>query len=318
MLEYAIIFFLLIVVGSLLFLLIKSGYFEPQKKKEEEKRWEDRIRSLETDFKQEKQKLDSEITEHKLKLAEEKNQVSMDYIREMKIFKHGQTLAIEKEIEDLKSSKILAAQKQAEREVEDILLRKVNRVNKLQEELTEHETDFQKRIEDMKSLESAAIAARIREYEEANKESFYKIQVSEEDIIEIEELEEILPRLRNPLPLRVAIYNIYYKDAVRDMSTRICGQNRVTGIYKITHIETGQCYIGQSVDIANRWQQHCKRGAGADQPTGSKLYPEMMKHGIHSFRFEIIEVVPDDKLNAREKFWGEYFGSKVFGYSIKN
>ena len=28
------------------------------------------------------------------------------------------------------------------------------------------------------------------------------------------------------------------------------------GIYKITCNETGKCYIGQSIDIENRWLQH--------------------------------------------------------------
>jgi len=27
------------------------------------------------------------------------------------------------------------------------------------------------------------------------------------------------------------------------------------------------CYIGQAVDIAERWKQHIKRGIGADPPT---------------------------------------------------
>jgi hypothetical protein len=44
----------------------------------------------------------------------------------------------------------------------------------------------------------------------------------------------------------------------------------------------------------------------------------MQKHGIYNFKFEIIEQVPETKLSEREKYWSEYFGAKVFGYSIKN
>ena len=33
----------------------------------------------------------------------------------------------------------------------------------------------------------------------------------------------------------------------------IIGCDYVTGIYKITSKDTGKCYIGQSIDIENRW-----------------------------------------------------------------
>jgi len=39
------------------------------------------------------------------------------------------------------------------------------------------------------------------------------------------------------------------------------------GIYKITNINNGKVYIGQAVNIAERWRQHIKRGVGADPPT---------------------------------------------------
>ena len=31
---------------------------------------------------------------------------------------------------------------------------------------------------------------------------------------------------------------------------------KIVGVYKITNIKTGQCYIGKSKDIKNRWKQH--------------------------------------------------------------
>ena len=174
------------------------------------------------------------------------------------------------------------------------------------------------RIEVLKSQELAAIQARIRQYEEINKEDFYTINLSPADVDEIADLRTILYRFRNPLPLRKAIYDVYYKNPINDMISRVTQGRRITGIYKITNIENGMCYIGQSVDIGARWLQHCKRGAGIDEKTQLKIYAAMEEFGLENFKFEIIEEVAEENLSKQEKYWSEFFGAKVFGYSIRN
>ena len=77
------------------------------------------------------------------------------------------------------------------------------------------------------------------------------------------------------------------------------------------------CYVGQAVNIADRWKQHIKRGLGAETPTKNKLYPAMAEFGVENFTFEIIEECDKAKLNDREDYWQEYFKAKEFGYSIK-
>jgi len=95
------------------------------------------------------------------------------------------------------------------------------------------------------------------------------------------------------------------------------GSKKITGIYKITEIESQRCYVGQAVDVAQRWKQHIRRGVGADPPTRNKLYPAMMELGVENFTFELIEECPQEKLNEREDYWQDYFQAKEFGYSIK-
>lgn len=148
-------------------------------------------------------------------------------------------------------------------------------------------------------------------------ERAYMIQLDPSEISEISELTPIIDKLKNPLPLKKAIYSIYYQQKVTDLISRVVGKGRVTGIYKITHIESGKTYVGQSVDIANRWRQHCRRGIGADTPTNNKLYPAMNQFGLHAFKFEVVEVVEPERLNEAEKYWQDFFGSKEFGYSMK-
>ena len=77
------------------------------------------------------------------------------------------------------------------------------------------------------------------------------------------------------------------------------------------------CYVGQAINIAERWKQHIKRGIGAEQPTRNKLYPAMLALGVENFTFEIIEECKPQDLNAREDYWQDYFKAKEYGYSIK-
>jgi hypothetical protein len=179
--------------------------------------------------------------------------------------------------------------------------------------------EIEQKLESLKSAESAAVAARIRMYEEANKEKFYMIQIEESDSEEIDELLDILPKLRNPVPLRKALFDIYYRQPVKDMIYRVVGPDeRPSGVYKITFIETGECYVGQSVDIGSRFMQHIRRGFGIDDISSSKLYTAMLKYGLHKFKFEVVERCDEELLNEKEKYWADYFKSREFGFSIKN
>jgi group I intron endonuclease len=77
------------------------------------------------------------------------------------------------------------------------------------------------------------------------------------------------------------------------------------------------CYVGQAVDIADRWKTHIKRGCGAESGGRNKLYPVMYEIGPENFTFEIIEDCDRSQLNEREDYWQDYFKAKEFGYSIK-
>lgn len=150
--------------------------------------------------------------------------------------------------------------------------------------------------------------------EDAN---FYKLVLLEDDIEEIQKLNEVSKYLRDPIPLYKVIWKYYYENPYNDLIGRVLGQNKHTGIYKITNQKDGLCYVGQAVDIGERWRQHIKRGLGAETPTRNKLYPAMKQLGVENFTFELIEDCNAEKLNEREDFWQDYFHAKDFGYSIK-
>ena len=183
--------------------------------------------------------------------------------------------------------------------------------------LMEEFTGLSNNITILRATNDAAIAAAKRAEEMKNSQNYYKIQLSADDVKEIELLRSIEPYLRDKEPRNKVIWKVYYEKPTADMIGRVVGSGIHTGIYKITDIESGKCYVGQAANIADRWKQHIKRGVGAETPTRNKLYPAMNAIGPENFTFEIIEECDRAKLDAREDYWQDYFKAKEFGYSIK-
>ena len=183
---------------------------------------------------------------------------------------------------------------------------KKNELKKVQDELT-----------DLAQKLNSAVEANKRAEEIKQKQDFYRLQLTAIDLDEIKRLREVEPYLREKEPLNKVIWKVYYEKPYTDLIGRVVGTGIHTGIYKITNIENQMCYVGQAVNIADRWKQHIKRGIGAEAPTRNKLYPAMLEVGVENFTFEIVEECDKSKLNEREDYWQEFFHAKDFGYSIK-
>ena len=183
--------------------------------------------------------------------------------------------------------------------------------------LMEEFTGLSNNITILRATNDAAIAAAKRAEEMKNQQNYYRIQLSAADVKEIELLRSVEPHLRDKEPLNKVIWKVYYEKPTTDMIGRVVGSGVHTGIYKLTDITTGRCYVGQAANIADRWKQHIKRGVGAEAPTRNKLYPAMNAIGPENFTFEIIEECDRKNLDAREDYWQDYFKAKEFGYSIK-
>ncbi len=169
----------------------------------------------------------------------------------------------------------------------------------------------------MRATNDAAVAAAKRAEEIRKQTDFYRIQLSETDIHEIELLRSVEPYLRDKEPLNKIIWKCYYEKPTTDLIGRVIGSGTHTGIYKITEIETSKCYVGQAANLADRWKQHIRRGVGAETPTRNKLYPAMIAAGPENFTFEVVEECDRALLDEREDYWQDYFKAKEFGYSIK-
>jgi group I intron endonuclease len=62
-------------------------------------------------------------------------------------------------------------------------------------------------------------------------------------------------------------------------------------IYKITSLKDGKVYIGQTLNIKNRWKAHIKESK-RDRPE-LPINRAMKKHGIENFAFEIIATIDE-------------------------
>ena len=184
-------------------------------------------------------------------------------------------------------------------------------------ELLEQYKQLEGNVAIMRATNDAAVAAAKRAEEMKDQQAFYRIQLSDIDIHEIELLRQVEPYLRDKEPLNKVIWKCYYEKPTTDMIGRVVGSGTHTGIYKITEIATGKCYVGQAANIADRWKQHIKRGVGAETPTRNKLYPAMNAAGPENFTFEVIEICDRAALDAREKYWTDYFRAQEFGFSIR-
>ena len=169
----------------------------------------------------------------------------------------------------------------------------------------------------LRSTVASAVEIAKHKMEEESAVEFYKLQLPQESLDDIEALRSIESLLHNSEAINKVIWKMYYEKPYTDLIGRVGLTSTVCGIYKITNIENQMTYVGQAVNIADRWKQHIKRGIGADAPTQNKLYPAMKKFGPENFTFEIIEKCSRDKLNEREDYWQEFYKAKEFGYSIK-
>jgi group I intron endonuclease len=76
------------------------------------------------------------------------------------------------------------------------------------------------------------------------------------------------------------------------------------GIYKITS-KTGKIYIGQAIDIDTRWKQYSRLICKHQR----RLYNSLLKHGVESHVFEVVEECLEQDLNERERYWQEYYNT---------
>lgn len=168
---------------------------------------------------------------------------------------------------------------------------------------------LRRELEDFRSRRDAVNEAIRRERELIEKEDFYKIQLTQNDIEDIKLLDSMKDHLCHKEVLPKVVWESIARRPVSEMIKRVVGQ-KVGGIYKITYIPTGEAYIGRTVNFKDRWQAHIQTALGMEKVASSTLHTHMARNGIWNYSFEILEEVSKDKQSEREKFYIDLYGTK--------
>lgn len=75
---------------------------------------------------------------------------------------------------------------------------------------------------------------------------------------------------------------------------------KVSAVYQIKNMVTGNMYIGSSKDVYSRWKSHKKHSMWNKHPN-SKLYKDMQEYGLDNFIFAILECVEPEYLRQVEQ-----------------
>lgn len=223
-----------------------------------------------------------------------------------------------RQFEENKIQLSLAAQTQAIKESHDKFL--AESYNKEKERLDNILIEIQENqsvLEDYRSRRAAVNEAIIREKELQEKQNFYKINISDSDMEDLQLLKELEIKFHNRDILHKAAYDCYVKKPLLEMVKRVLCGRTISGIYKITYIKTGEAYIGKSTDVGKRWTEHAKSVFDIGTIAHALVHTRMKRDGIWNFTWELLEEVEKSKLNEREKYWIEFYETKNIGMNEK-
>lgn len=87
------------------------------------------------------------------------------------------------------------------------------------------------------------------------------------------------------------------------------------GIYKIKNLINGKIYIGQSVNIKQRWAEH-KANLRNNKHENQYLQNAWNKYREENFDFCVIEECSESILDEKECYYIAYYNSYRNGYNL--
>ena len=270
---------------------------------------------LESNFQVSKTELDGLLRQMEVLLKEKEkryNEVNQD----LDIYKQGKM----KEIDGTAAEYEQRKHNLIDQSIEKYRNKQMTLANAKLELMQAERDDYLKEIEEIKTNLEAERSKRAAINEEIlraraleEQQDFYRIQLDPDDTEDIQLLRSITARLRHPEAINKVIWTGYYQKPLAELRKRILVNGDVSGVYKITRLKTNEIYIGQTTSIDKRWQEHVKSALGVGTLASSQLHRVMAADGCENFTFELLEVVPKDKLRERESYYIDFYDSKTYG-----
>ena len=328
---------LFIIVGSLC--AISLGLFVGKK--------ESPSKYFET-FKKEVENLGKQFSkENQTRIDEERKKVEQslkEYVNNCEIQRQNSLAALQKAQDNLHASE--EHYKIRIKELEEQIVQSVNEKsknealqlqgvvdfyeNRRQEIYTDFEAYQEKvkarreELEKVLKREEAKQQEIIEQYKRAEQikqdKNFYRIVLSEEVQEDVKKLRKIAGELHDPTIIYKLIYKTYYEKPFTEMVGRVVSNDAAAcGIYKITNLENGRSYVGQTRQaFKERWRTHLKRGVKAEPGTQNKLYAAMWEDGAENFTFEVLATCSADELNQKEREYIALYHADTWGYNSNN
>ncbi len=286
--------------------------------KEKERNLQDKTRKFEDEareFQDKRDKLSYEIDSLNSRLLGKQNLLRAEDEKIEEKIQMGSRI-VESEVSKYKTEQI----QKADKELADVL----SAINKerlsyydvyesSKKELVDELEEIKIQLEDFRKRRAAVNDAILREKSIQEKEDFYRIILTKDDIDDMKVLEGISPRMRNKNIIPKLIWDAILRRPVQEMIKRVTEGKDKCGIYKVTYTKTGEAYIGQSSSINARWANHAKTAIGLEAAASSTFHTRLTADGIENYTWEIIEEVPKEKLREREKYWIDFYDTKNYG-----
>ena len=144
---------------------------------------------------------------------------------------------------------------------------------------------------------------------------FYTIQLPDEYKDDIEFLlTTVAAKVQHPDIISKLVWAEYVKPNLDDTFKRI-EIKAEPGIYKITNINTGKCYIGKSTNVKTRIADHFKSSIGIRSIADQAVHHAILKEGFWNWAIEVITYCDKEKLSELEKYYIDFFKAQEHGYN---
>ena len=195
-------------------------------------------------------------------------------------------------------------------------------VNKAEAEARSQIEKWKKAQDDIAAVTNAqeerfeALLEPLRKYEmEQQERLFYTIQVPDEYKEDINFLiTTVSQKVQHPDIINKLVWAEYVRPYIEQTFKRV-GIEEKSGIYKITNIDSGKCYIGKSANIKKRIVDHFKSSIGIKTIADQAVHHEIWKTGFWNWTVEPIIYCSKEELSELEKYYIEFFKSNIFGYN---
>ena len=177
-------------------------------------------------------------------------------------------------------------------------------------ELNSYKIELQQIIKELDDAKETSRAALLKDYK--NEENWFDFDLSNKEIKLVETIKEIAslyPELTKDLA------TIEWKKLWLPKFQDLANANglAVKGIYRLVlKDDENISYVGQAVNIKERWYEHAKKMIGADTKGTEKLY----RYRPEDFYWTVLETGTND-LNTSEHYWIQYYCCKEVGLNKK-